>query len=863
MTKSKWMTTGLLAGLVLATPLMAADEIVIKPYRTGDERRVDNPVDAIMNAFAGPAGKEVPGVTPRPGRSINTRDTLSDDSKHGDFAITFTVEDPAKQSAFGMSCGEYIDCWEVGPKAKLHLWLKFTAAGDYDPLYVSLYDAAGKFASLRLDPQPKPGQWVELDLKLSKFEVRQKGFDFNALRSVQLEGALPKGAQVWLDDVYFHEGKTHLGVTDKTITQYMEETAATRPARVEEAIAQAAKKWKGQSAMQSAFRHGEVEEGNRVLSEILAGDPRKLNLTGMRQLYLQYGPRGTVRPNAIDTKNKAAILEKLHPLDALQNDIAIARASTWFVSHSENLDYVKRRLMFNSQIFMHEPEYADRVYPNVGTTLGFRREDTWLHWIKTWSYAETERGNYSDGKKYTPQDHYKAWVEYWKRYMAERARYGYFAENNANGAYGNIHVMNYYYIFAYSEDEALREQARMFLDLSFAKHLQDQILLTQGGPMGRGKLGSFKNVTPQFAWAFLGGSGQRITQFDGYAWPRVLWEMALDRKGRGEYAYVARGPNEANPIDPRPEGTDTVELFRPDSRIVRYSWVTPDYVMGTRMDHPRALYQHCVRGDQGIVFPTSPQATIKPEFGKVYMSVQDKSVAILLPRRYVMIQHPPRFPVQPVMASNVQPLKLMIGRDVDRVEEKDGWVFIEEGDAYGAFRFVSTTSKEHTARDEFGMPIYPVDTDNYTIETVEQGKKGGPSKGDHLMTAKEAYVPLVMEMSRKAHHPTFEDFQKDVLDNPLQFKSNNVRFGFLISYKGCREDAHELEMNGYNDQTPRIDGAYMTYDSPAFDSPWLKGPFGSGVVTLTGPISGEKLVLDFNERSPEKEAHAFLKGEKQ
>ena len=51
----------------------------------------------------------------------------------------------------------------------------------------------------------------------------------------------------------------------------------------------------------------------------------------------------------------------------------------------------------------------------------------------------------------------------------------------------------------------------------------------------------------------------------------------------------------------------------------------------------------------------------------------------------------------------------------------------------------------------------------------------------------------------------------------------------------------------------------MTYDRPAFDSPWLKGRFGSGVVTLTGPISDEKLVLDFNEHSPEREQHPFLK----
>ena len=39
---------------------------------------------------------------------------------------------------------------------------------------------------------------------------------------------------------------------------------------------------------------------------------------------------------------------------------------------------------------------------------------------------------------------------------------------------------------------------------------------------------------------------------------------------------------------------------------------------------------------------------------------------------------------------------------------------------------------------------------------------------------------------------------------------------------------------------------HIVYDCPTFDSPLLKGEAGSGVVTLTGPISGKKLVLDFN-----------------
>jgi len=44
-----------------------------------------------------------------------------------------------------------------------------------------------------------------------------------------------------------------------------------------------------------------------------------------------------------------------------------------------------------------------------------------------------------------------------------------------------------------------------------------------------------------------------------------------------------------------------------------------------------------------------------------------------------------------------------------------------------------------------------------------------------------------------------------------------------------------------------VGGEHVSYDCPAFDSPWLQGAHGSGIVTLIVPISGKKLVLDFNK----------------
>ena len=115
------------------------------------------------------------------------------------------------------------------------------------------------------------------------------------------------------------------------------------------------------------------------------------------------------------------------------------------------------------------------------------------------------------------------------------------------------------------------------------------------------------------------------------------------------------------------------------------------------------------------------------------------------------------------------------------------------------------------------------------------------------MKAKDKEVPLIMEMSRKARHGSFEAFQKDVLDNELTLKMTKPFFGYYVFYKGCGEDAKELYMNAEHNEAPKIDGEYFSYEPPALQSPWLDAPFGSGVVTITAPISGKKIVYDFNQ----------------
>jgi len=88
---------------------------------------------------------------------------------------------------------------------------------------------------------------------------------------------------------------------------------------------------------------------------------------------------------------------------------------------------------------------------------------------------------------------------------------------------------------------------------------------------------------------------------------------------------------------------------------------------------------------------------------------------------------------------------------------------------------------------------------------------------------------------------------ESTLDNPLVLKTVHKGMGFLLSYRGCGDEAETLWMNCISQGTPKIGDESVDYNCPAMNSPYLQGASGSGVSTLTGPVSGKKVVFDFNK----------------
>ncbi|MGL1891278.1 MAG: hypothetical protein OCD02_06590 [Spirochaetaceae bacterium] len=209
----------------------------------------------------------------------------------------------------------------------------------------------------------------------------------------------------------------------------------------------------------------------------------------------------------------------------------------------------------------------------------------------------TERANWSDGKQYKPADHYEAWVAYFKEYFAERARKGFFLENGSPG-YMKFTIAYILLLYNFCPDGQLKLQVKMFLDLFWTDWALQQLGGLRGGPKTRhhNSAGSYDSMS-DWARFYLGGPG--LTTFNysqqmigDYQFSPLIWELVLDRKGLGSFAYTARGIGEEEETLPRPFGVERTMTGDRESRMTKYSWITPDYVLGTQMDHPLAVHNH-------------------------------------------------------------------------------------------------------------------------------------------------------------------------------------------------------------------------------------------------------------------------------
>ena len=387
---------------------------------------------------------------------------------------------------FGFVAGLWGESWNLSSVMSLRLWIRVQDAEAPDLWRVRLVDRAGGEATGELT-----------------------GTDTAGIR-------------------FIGDG-TMIGVTDKPLTQRSAEAESSRAARVTHAFERTASKSANPivSAFAKMFLGEDLDTANQVLMEQLAkssdGDTWNLLHTPLYcRFYYMFSSRKGKYPGRLSLEAEALLLSTLWERTAAKNDIHWSRQSTWWLDGSENHDLnAKASNLVTSRIFMDEPDYKDRIYPDYGFGGGYHYGHAGYYGpgVDIASRHGGGRANLADGKQYNAKDHYEAWLAFLKTYFRERAQRGFFLEYGSPSY--SKHTLNFVDLaYQYSGDEELHRLIDDFLTLYWAEWAQVSISGVRGGPKtrhhktpveggGTSSLISFHLGGPADAGVWANGSGSQ------------------------------------------------------------------------------------------------------------------------------------------------------------------------------------------------------------------------------------------------------------------------------------------------------------------------------------------------------------------
>ena len=801
------------------------------------------------------------------------------DHVEGDLSVLYTPRMADMPRRFGFVAGLWGESWNLSSAMSLRLWIRVQDDEAPDLWRVRLVDRAGGEATGELTGTDTAGEWRELTLPLEGLQT-PAGFDWTQVALCEFDVGFGEEARIHLDGIRFTGDGTMIGVTDKPLTQRSAEAESSRAARVTHAFERTASKSANPivSAFAKMFLGEDLDTANQVLMEQLAkssdGDTWNLLHTPLYcRFYYMFSSRKGKYPGRLSLEAEALLLSTLWERTAAKNDIHWSRQSTWWLDGSENHDLnAKASNLVTSRIFMDEPDYKDRIYPDYGFGGGYHYGHAGYYGpgVDIASRHGGGRANLADGKQYNAKDHYEAWLAFLKTYFRERAQRGFFLEYGSPSY--SKHTLNFVDLaYQYSGDEELHRLIDDFLTLYWAEWAQVSISGVRGGPKTRHHKTPVEGGGTSSLISFhLGGPADAGVWWywnliNDYKLPPVIWRMALDRSGMGSYTYSARGIGEEEDVWPRPLGTERTLTVDTEARFLKTTYVTPDYTLGTQMDHPAAIHSHLsITGRwHGMTFAQSatsrivPVGLLSPSNPHNHLVSADKSFDLELmlqtahhqqilivqqARRWTAV-HPEWYPNHPDYS---RPMGIWMGTDWDEQTERDGWVFVRKGRAYAAVRPIlwdEKYEKEHKKRTEGNQVFFNAPDDLPTVKLREDCYSWNQDRS--ILMLEDAHSPVIIEAGRSSDYSSLEDFAADVVDNPIALYKTVVPGSNVLVYSGSN-GAPEIVFNAGVPEIPTIGGEPMNYSYPmTFDSPYLKSEYGSGKIHIE--YGGEPLTLDFQK----------------
>jgi hypothetical protein len=265
----------------------------------------------------------------------------------------------------------------------------------------------------------------------------------------------------------------------------------------------------------------------------------------------------------------------------------------------------------------------------------------------------------------TVAQRYEAWGRFLHRFLKDWALHGLWIElGSTNYEYRTYSAM--LNLVDLAPHKAVRQRARMFLDLALIEIEQISISGLRGGSKSRAKDGGLSSRFNSYLAMLYGERGSLNAQ----------GQIANNSYHPPEAAVLLRklGPPTATFVIANRRPAETMDgKLKKLSGCFNYAYRTPEYVIGSSMLDANRTYSAASEGRwAGVVFRNLAAVSLEPYLGDRW-NIQSRDV--LIAQQY-----------KNSSMNRGQP-KVVFESSLRKVE-RDGWVFVDNGQAFAAVRIV-------------------------------------------------------------------------------------------------------------------------------------------------------------------------------
>ena len=414
--------------------------------------------------------------------------------------------------------------------------------------------------------------------------------------------------------------------------------------------------------------------------------------------------------------------------------------------------------------------------------------------------------------------------------MRERAKRSMFIEVQSRG-YGIHTIKNIYPLHDFSGRPETRRLAKNFLDLCWALWAQEQIAGASGGGMSRvyptGARSTFDEAAVWAYWYFglnpsfnrRPGGTDYVCLDSPYRPHPLIGKLAADAPARGVYEIEMRPLGWALPGNKYPD-------YRPDpewGRIYRYSYVTPDFIVGTQMYPQVPCDKWCMISSQnrfhGIVYgPRDAQLLPIPEpTGRHGKNATRPSVAYnsfwSMQRKGTLLARMNRHP----RLARGMCVWLSAAGGVDKVEKDGDWYFTRCGGAYSAVRVALGGARLVTVGPK--------------AESEMRYERPGK-----VLVCENQWAPVIVETARVCDFASESEFRAKAKATTFALTAST------LDYTGIYGNRFHMLLD--RDDGSTIDGEpYVKKIDWSVRSPFVRIPWCGDTAEVS--FGGETLRLDF------------------